>query len=130
MTVYGVLDAITSHPEVTSVALIGLALLGLVPALLTAAGATALVYLLLSVAFGPANVPEVSGRGPGKRGLESGILACTHANVPVVGGRRSGKLAAASGSCVHVNGARARVRHGSTGGVEGCWAGALGKARA
>lgn len=70
MTVYGVLDTINSNPEATSVVLIGLALLGLVPALLTAAGATALVYLLLSVAFGPANVPEVSCRGAGKGGWQ------------------------------------------------------------
>ncbi len=108
MTVYGVLDAITSNPEVTSVALIGLALLGLVPALLTAAGATALVYLLLSVVFGPANVPEVSGQGPGKREMESGTLAM-HTRAQRVSSERprgrwtgSGEReprACASGSC-------------------------------
>ncbi|EFJ48338.1 hypothetical protein VOLCADRAFT_104824 [Volvox carteri f. nagariensis] len=53
-----VLDCINSNPEVTSVVVIGLALFGLAPALLTALGATALVYALLSVSFGT-QLPEV-----------------------------------------------------------------------
>ncbi|GLC36848.1 hypothetical protein PLESTB_000776100 [Pleodorina starrii] len=53
-----VLDWVNSNPELTSVLVIGLALFGLAPALLTALGATALVYALLSVTFGT-QLPEV-----------------------------------------------------------------------
>ncbi|GIL90913.1 hypothetical protein Vretifemale_18618 [Volvox reticuliferus] len=53
-----VLDWINSNPELTSLLVIGLAILGLAPAIFTAMGATALVYALLSVSFGT-QLPEV-----------------------------------------------------------------------
>ncbi|KXZ44537.1 hypothetical protein GPECTOR_65g155 [Gonium pectorale] len=53
-----VLEWINAHPELTSLLALGLALFGLAPALLTAFGATALIYGLLSISFGT-QLPEV-----------------------------------------------------------------------
>jgi hypothetical protein len=49
VVITSVLDWVNSNPELTSGIVIGLALFGLAPAILTALGATALVYALLSV---------------------------------------------------------------------------------
>lgn len=55
-----VLDWINTNPELTSILVIGLAVFGLAPAIITAVGATALVYALLSV-----RVSSRSGGGAG-----------------------------------------------------------------
>ncbi|KAG2426892.1 hypothetical protein HXX76_012679 [Chlamydomonas incerta] len=53
-----VLDFVNDNPIVITIAIVGTAIAGLVPALLTATAATLLVYALLSVSFGT-SVPEV-----------------------------------------------------------------------